>query len=98
MCAMYLCAHDVLLWWRIARVQQELIRHIVDAYSEVSSSTQVYELGLVICLADDDILGLDVPVHNASGMASFQRLKHLSQCNSDVRFGSMLCTGDASGL
>jgi len=73
-----LSAHDVLLGRRIARVQQELIGHIVDAHSQVCSSPHVYQLHLVVCLADDDVLGLHITVDNACPMGCLQCFQNLN--------------------
>ena len=70
-------AHDVLLRRGIARVQQILIGDIVDPHSQVCSSSQVDELDLVVGLADDDILGLHISVHDACAVGSLQSFQQL---------------------
>ena len=73
----YHCAHDVLLRRRIARVQQVLVGDVVDPHSQVCSSSHVYELDLVVGLADDHILGLDISMHNACAMGRLQSFQNL---------------------
>lgn len=58
-------AHYILLGGGIAGVQQELIGHVVDAHTQVGCGPHVYQLHLVVSLADDHILGLHVPMNNA---------------------------------
>lgn len=73
---------EVLLWWAVHRVKYRLIGGIVGAYPQIRSTAKIDEFNRRFvsepsALCEQDVVGLDVAVHDSRVMHRFHRLEEL---------------------